>query len=75
MVWPERSSATFASVLGHLDQRVELDKNIGHGSTDYNASLSMMASKLSYENEAFAQTIIEAHWNVSMIDMSKLMYV
>jgi hypothetical protein len=65
-VRPNSSSATFTSVLGNLDQRVELDKSIKYGNRKYNASLSIMASKLSYENEAFVQTIIKDHWNVSI---------
>ncbi len=66
LVRPNSSSATFTSVLGNLDQRVELDKSIKYGNRKYNASLSIMASKLSYENEAFVQTIIKDHWNVSI---------
>ncbi|KAG2666330.1 hypothetical protein I3760_15G053600 [Carya illinoinensis] len=55
-----KSSATFTSVVGHLDQRVKLDKNIKPtNDKKYKKSLSMMACKLSYENEAFVQTIIK----------------
>lgn len=71
MVRPNRSSAKFTSVVGNLDQRVELDKRISYGNRKYNASLSIMASKLSYENEAFVKTIIKDHWNVSITDMAK----
>ncbi|KAG2666329.1 hypothetical protein I3760_15G053500 [Carya illinoinensis] len=64
VVWPERSSATFTSVLGSIDGRVELDKSIRHDSRKYKTSLAMMASKLSYENEAFVQTIVRDQWNM-----------
>ena len=74
MVMPNRSSAKFRSVLAILDQRVELDKRISYGNRKYNASLSIMASKLSYENEAFVKTIIKDHWNVSIIDMTKQIF-
>lgn len=67
LVRPNSSSATFTSVLGNLDQRVELDKSIKYGNRKYNASLSIMASKLSYENEAFVQTIIKDHWNMEYL--------
>ena len=43
--------------------------------TKYNASLSIMNSKLSYENKAFAKTIINDHWNVSIINMTKQIFV
>jgi hypothetical protein len=65
-VWPDRSSATFTSVLGNLDRRVELDKNIRPDNPKYNASLTMMASKLAYENETFIQTTIRDLWSVTI---------
>jgi hypothetical protein len=71
VTWPDRSSATFTSMLGNLDPRVELDKSIKPGNTKYNASLSMMASKLAYENESFLQTTIRDQWNVTIIYMPK----
>lgn len=67
MVRPNRSSAKFTSVVANLDQRVELDKKISYGNRKYNASLSIMASKLSYENEAFVKTIIKDHWNMEFL--------
>ncbi|GMP44055.1 hypothetical protein CsSME_00013159 [Camellia sinensis var. sinensis] len=65
---PGRSSATFTSVLANLDARVELDKSITtNESSKYGASLSIMASKLSYENEAFVQTIVTDHWKMEFL--------
>ncbi|KAL7262154.1 hypothetical protein ACSBR1_000515 [Camellia fascicularis] len=65
---PDRSAATFTSVLANLDTRVELDKSITtNESSKYGASLSMMASKLSYENEAFVQTIVTDHWKMEFL--------
>ncbi|KAF5468247.1 hypothetical protein F2P56_012413 [Juglans regia] len=64
VVVPKKSSATFASVVGHLDQRVTLDKNIKPTDKKYKKSLSMMACKLSYENEAFVQTIVKNQWEM-----------
>jgi hypothetical protein len=67
VVWPDRSSATFRSVLENLDQRVKLDKSIRAGDKKYNASLAMMASKLAYENEAFVQTTVKKQWSTVSI--------
>ncbi|GFY86854.1 alpha/beta-Hydrolases superfamily protein [Actinidia rufa] len=64
MVKPDKSSATFASVVGNLDKRVELEKNMNTSDSRYEASLSIMASKLSYENEAFVQDVVADHWKM-----------
>jgi hypothetical protein len=69
VVWPDSSSATFTSVVGNLDQRKELDKNIRPENPKYKASLAMMACKLAYENEAFVQTTIKDQWSVSIINL------
>lgn len=65
-VRPERSSATFASLTGSLDPRVDLDKNIKHEDPKYKPLLAIMASKLSYENENFTRAAVTHHWNVSL---------
>lgn len=62
---PKKSPAKFRSAIGHLDQRVKLDEKIKTTDKNYKKSLSMMACKLSYENEAFVQTIIKDQWKVS----------
>ncbi|KAE8100160.1 hypothetical protein FH972_018085 [Carpinus fangiana] len=67
VVWPDSSSATFTSVVGYLDQRKELDKNIRPENPKYNASLAMMACKLAYENEAFVQTTIKDQWSMEYL--------
>lgn len=61
---PDKSSDTFMSVVGNLDKRVELDKTITNGDTRYCASLSIMAAKLSYENENYVQNVIRDIWKV-----------
>ncbi|XVE55881.1 hypothetical protein DITRI_Ditri03aG0192700 [Diplodiscus trichospermus] len=65
--WPNRASAKFASVIGHIDTRVELDKNIKPGNEKYKAALSMMAAKISYENETFIETNITQHWKMKFL--------
>ncbi|CAN1274069.1 Triacylglycerol lipase OBL1 [Linum perenne] len=62
--WPERSSAEFRSLIGNLDLRVEMEKNIRPGHRRYKAVLSLMAAKLSYENDAFAKSVVEDRWNM-----------
>lgn len=64
MITPEPSSATFLSVVGNLDSRVELDKSIKQVDPKYKGMLSMMASKLSYENEQFIKSAVTNHWEV-----------
>ncbi|KAF3575874.1 hypothetical protein DY000_02030901 [Brassica cretica] len=64
IIWPEKTSATFASLVGNLDRRVELDRRIERGSKRYKAMLSIMASKLSYENTNFVSSVLHNHWKV-----------
>ncbi|XVE70093.1 hypothetical protein DITRI_Ditri10aG0043800 [Diplodiscus trichospermus] len=72
LVWPHKSSPAFRSLIGHLDTRVELDKNIKPGDKKYNASLSMMAAKFTYENEAFLRTSIIEHWKMKFLKFYNL---
>ena len=51
-------------MLANIDTRFELDNTIKPGDNKYKASLSMMAAKISYENEAFIKTKIKEHWKV-----------
>ncbi|ESQ44777.1 hypothetical protein EUTSA_v10003368mg [Eutrema salsugineum] len=67
MIWPEKTSATFASLVGNLDPRVELDGRIETGSKRYKAMLSIMASKLSYENINFVSSVLHNHWKMDLL--------
>ncbi|KAK9231214.1 hypothetical protein WN943_021446 [Citrus x changshan-huyou] len=67
VVVPERSSEMFLSVVGNLDKRVQLDKNINHGDTRYYAMLCAMASKLSYENKAVVETTVRDCWKMQLL--------
>ncbi|XVF64076.1 hypothetical protein PTKIN_Ptkin09bG0137900 [Pterospermum kingtungense] len=69
LVWPDRSSPMFRSILGNIDTRFELDNNIKPGDNKYKASLSMMAAKISYENEAFIKTRIIEHWKMKFLKL------
>ncbi|KAK4488385.1 hypothetical protein RD792_004147 [Penstemon davidsonii] len=62
VVMPDENSSSYVSFIGHLDKRVELDKNIIPGSEKYFASLSAMASKLAYENKEFIKVTVEEKW-------------
>lgn len=62
---PESSSAEYQSVIGHLDGRIMLDKNIKPGDVNYFGALCMMASKLAYENQARVQHIVNNVWEVT----------
>ncbi|XP_027368158.1 uncharacterized protein LOC113874135 [Abrus precatorius] len=69
MITPERSSASFLSVVGNLDTRVDLDKNIEEKDSKYKGMLSMMASKLSYENEQFISNAVRNHWHMDFLGL------
>ncbi|WVY91300.1 hypothetical protein V8G54_036814 [Vigna mungo] len=62
---PEKSSASYLSLAGLVDTRVDLDKNIKQNDVKYKGFLSMMASKISYENDNFLCNAVQNHWNVS----------
>ncbi|KAF8030548.1 hypothetical protein BT93_E2855 [Corymbia citriodora subsp. variegata] len=65
--WPSQDSPTFASVVGYLDPRVDLDSHLKRGDAGYNAHLSMMAAKLSYENDSFVETTVKDRWKMEFL--------
>ncbi|KAF4380807.1 hypothetical protein F8388_017161 [Cannabis sativa] len=67
VVIPDKESADFFSFIGNLDKRPELDSNIKHGDVRYNAALSMMASKLSYENQPHIQNTVTQTWKMEFV--------
>lgn len=64
MVRPETTSENFSSFIANIDVRVDLDRNIKNGDSRYAPLLSIMAAKLSYENEAFVERVITENWKV-----------
>lgn len=65
VVIPDKRSATFLSVIGNLDNRVALGSSIkGTRDSRYKAALSMMASKVSYENRSYIEATVKDHWKV-----------
>ncbi|KAL2931769.1 putative feruloyl esterase A [Bienertia sinuspersici] len=68
VVMPNKSSEKYRSMIALLDNRVDLDPKIQPGHANYEASLSWMAAKLSYENSAFTKNVVENHWKMQLID-------
>lgn len=60
----DKASANYLSLTGNFDKRVELDARIRRGDIRYKAAISAMASKASYENEAYIKTTVQDHWKV-----------
>ncbi|OAO94338.1 hypothetical protein AXX17_AT5G40870 [Arabidopsis thaliana] len=74
IIWPEKTSATFASLNGNLDRRVKLNPKVERGSKRYKAMLSIMASKLSYENINFVSSVLHNHWKVLFFNSFFVVY-
>ncbi|KAL2499678.1 alpha/beta-Hydrolases superfamily protein [Abeliophyllum distichum] len=72
VIYPEKESATFLSLIGNIDKRVKLDANIGNGDRKYNASLCAMASKVSYENKAYVESTVKDHWKMDFVEFYDL---
>ncbi|OVA15664.1 Lipase [Macleaya cordata] len=67
LVIPDRTSASFTSTIANMDVRVELDKEIKPGDSRYYPAFSIMAAKLSYENEAFVKKTVEDYWKMEFL--------
>ncbi|XP_057527461.1 triacylglycerol lipase OBL1-like isoform X2 [Amaranthus tricolor] len=55
------------SFLGHSDIRLDLDKDIKREDARYYPALSIMASKLAYENEAFIKSAVTNRWEMEFV--------
>lgn len=68
VVEPDTTSESFVSFLGNIDKRVEFDQTaIGSGDKGYYALLSVMASKASYENKKYIESVVQDHWKMDFI--------
>ncbi|XVF61174.1 hypothetical protein PTKIN_Ptkin08bG0108600 [Pterospermum kingtungense] len=67
-VMPDKDSATFISFIWNMDKRIKLDSDIKPGDgCRYYSTLSMMASKASYENRAYIENIVKDHWKMEYL--------
>lgn len=69
VIRPDMKSENFTSLVGKLDWRVDLDKTRNVGDSHYGPSLSIMAAKLAYENEAFTKKVITHNWQMDFIKL------
>ncbi|XP_031125736.1 uncharacterized protein LOC116028079 [Ipomoea triloba] len=68
IVRPETTSENFRSFIANMDVRVDLDRKIKNGDSRYAPLLSIMAAKLSYENEAFVQRVVTNNWKMEFLE-------
>ncbi|XP_057969626.1 triacylglycerol lipase OBL1-like isoform X1 [Malania oleifera] len=67
MVKPNKSSATYLSIVAHLDSRVDRDPDIKHGDPRYYEALSFLAAKIAYENDAYIKHVVEDLWKMELL--------
>ncbi|KAL6844102.1 hypothetical protein ACP4OV_025775 [Aristida adscensionis] len=67
MEFPDKSSATYRSLTGLIDRRVDLDRSIKPTDSRHDAALCVMASKLAYENEAFIRNVVTRNWQMEFV--------
>ncbi|XP_056843321.1 triacylglycerol lipase OBL1 isoform X2 [Raphanus sativus] len=64
---PEESSAIYTSFLGCSDRRVALDEKINVATIEYKSMLSIMASKIAYENKSFITSVVKNTWKMDFV--------
>ncbi|MQM06975.1 hypothetical protein Taro_039806, partial [Colocasia esculenta] len=67
VVKPDSKSASYRSALGFFDDREQLATTIPPGDSRYQASLSIMAAKLAYENEATVRHTVTNQWRMEFL--------
>ncbi|XP_051150856.1 triacylglycerol lipase OBL1-like [Andrographis paniculata] len=66
LVRPDKESERFASLVGNLDKRLNLDTKMVVRE-EYFAALAMMGAKLSYENQSFVQKVVSNRWQMELL--------
>ncbi|KAL8044507.1 hypothetical protein ABFX02_08G049400 [Erythranthe guttata] len=67
VVHRDTASADFLSFIGNIDKRMDLDPKISREDGRYYAALSVMASKLSYENHNHIKSTVEDNWKMDYV--------
>ncbi|XP_031498186.1 triacylglycerol lipase OBL1-like [Nymphaea colorata] len=69
-VIPDKESPNFRTMLGHMDSRTDLGDHYYKGSGDSmsQASLSIMAAKIAYENAAFIRNVVSEQWKMEFVE-------
>ncbi|XP_059074644.1 triacylglycerol lipase OBL1-like [Cryptomeria japonica] len=68
---PKRGTENFISFIGHLDGSLDLDhstENIIKSGSRYCADISMMASKIAYENESVIRNVVIKRWKIHFVE-------
>ncbi|KAF3785999.1 putative feruloyl esterase A [Nymphaea thermarum] len=70
VVIPDRESRNFKTVLGYMDSRTDLVGHYDKGSEDKTsqASLSIIAAKIAYENAASIRNVVSNQWKMEFVE-------
>lgn len=68
VIYPDKTSSKFASLIGNIDKRIKLESSINSPQDRrYYPALCVMAAKASYENQKYIQTVVNDHWEMNFL--------